>query len=144
MGQGNMNNMQNNNFGNNMNMNPMNNNNQNNNMNNKGFSRKKHTPQLDMSILCSIINEGQSIDKNEINAIKSIIQVNYSNFDNNQNYLSDTIVEEIKNKLGGEWFVFICEDNNQSNIYFNISTVSDTDFLELKLGRTLFKIAKIK
>ena len=106
------------------------------------YQRTKHKPNLEGSIISACTQESQTIDKNETNSIKNIIQVAYSNSDNNPRFLSDIITEEIKNKLGGEWFVFICDTNQ--NISFSISTISETDYLTFKLGTSLFKIAKIK
>ena len=137
-----------NNFNQNMNMGQDNQNNmKNNNMNNiniqsMNYQRTKHKPNLGGSIISVCAQESQTIDKNETNTIKNIIQVAYSNSENSQNFLSDLITQEIKQKLGGEWFVFICNANQ--NISLNISTISDTDYLIFKLGTSIFKIAKIK
>ena len=161
-------NIQNNNNNNNNNLNMMNpnmgmiqgkNNNQmnhqmNNQMNNQmndnnykknkmqNFKRKRHHPNLELSIISSVIQESQSIDKNETNLIKNIIQIEYSNSNKTHEFLSEIITEKIKRKLGGEWFIYICEQNQ--NISFSISTVSDSDFLIIKVGTSLFKIAKVK
>ena len=150
-----MNNKQNNNFNQNINPNNMNiqNNNNNNNLNmmnpNMGkknkmqnFERKRHHPNLELSIISSVTQESQSIDKNETNLIKNIIQIEYSNSNKTHEFLSEIITEKIKRKLGGEWFIYICEQNQ--NISFSISTVSDSDFLIIKVGTSLFKIAKVK
>ena len=134
---------------NNQKINKMNNNQMNNQMNNNNykkmkitnFKRKRHQPNLELSIASFIIQESQSIDKNEANLIKNIIQVSYSNTNKNE-YLSEIITERIRRKLGGEWFIYICEQSQ--NTSFSISTVSDSDFLIIKLGTSLFKIAKIK
>ena len=161
-------NIQNNNNNNNNNLNMMNpnmgmiqgkNNNQmnhqmNNQMNNQmndnnykknkmqNFKRKRHHPNLELSIISSVTQESQSIDKNETNLIKNIIQIEYSNSNKTHEFLSEIITEKIKRKLGGEWFIYICEQNQ--NISFSISTVSDSDFLIIKVGTSLFKIAKVK
>ena len=92
--------------------------------------------------MCNVYQDSQSIDKNEVNSIKNVVQVAYSNFQGNHGFLSDIIIEGIKRKLGGEWFIFICEEGK--DISFSVSTVSDTDFLILKLGKSIFKIAKVK
>ena len=140
----NNNNNQNNNMNNNQ-MNMINNqkhNNANNNNQKTHFQRKRHVPNLENSIMCTVNQDSPSIDKNEVNAIKNIIQIAYSNFQNNNGNLSDIIIEHIKKKLGGEWFIFICDEGK--DISFTVSTVSDTDFLILKLGKSIFKIAKVK
>ncbi len=146
----NMNNMNNMNNNQNMsNMNNMNNNKQNmNNMNNNinqsmNFQRKVHRPQSNESVLCIVQQESSVIDKNETNEIKNIVQVYYSSsLAQNNIILSDYISEEIKKKLNGEWFVFVSDDKN--NIDFSISTNSESDFLKIKIGSSLFTIAKIK
>ena len=108
----------------------------------QNFKRKRHHPNLELSIISSVTQESQSIDKNETNLIKNIIQIEYSNSNKTHEFLSEIITEKIKRKLGGEWFIYICEQNQ--NISFSISTVSDSDFLIIKVGTSLFKIAKVK
>ena len=41
------------------------------------FTRPKHQPQIEGSIECASVQESQSIDKNETNTIKNMIQVCY-------------------------------------------------------------------
>ena len=60
------------------------------------FKRTTYNPNLEGSIVCNCIQESQTIDKNETNTIKNIIQVCNSNSDNNPEYLTDTINKEIK------------------------------------------------
>ena len=127
------------------------NNNQNNinqnlfNYKNMNFQRKIHKPKEVEIIKVSSEQDTPSIDRNEMNVIKNIVQVKYSLFmNNNKNpfFLSESISEEIKNQLEGEWFVFVSD--NKQNISFNISTVSKTDFLIIGVGNSIFRIAKIK
>ena len=140
----NMNNNQNMSNMNNMNNNKQNMNNMNNNINQSmNFQRKVHRPQSNESVVCSVQQESSVIDKNETNEIKNIVQVYYSSsLAQNNIILSDYISEEIKKKLNGEWFVFVSDDKN--NIDFSISTNSESDFLKIKIGSSLFTIAKIK
>ncbi len=89
----------------------------------------------------------QIIDQNESNIIKCIIQVIYSSFDEKKNKkLSDEISEEIKKKLGGEWFVFVSNDNEnkEEKIKFQITMFEETDYLIITIGSSKFKIAKLK
>ena len=93
--------------------------------------------------MCIVNQDSQSIDKNEVNSIKNIIQLAYSNSQSYDGYyLSDIIIDGIKKKLGGEWFIFISDE--AKDISFSVSTVSETDFLILKLGKSIFRIAKVK
>ena len=133
-GNGNQNNFSNfNHMGNNSNM-------------NIHFERKRHIPNNNNeSVLCLVKQESNSIDRNEINEIKNIVQLRYSasfNNPNDQFYLSDLICNDIKKKLQGEWFVFVSEIGQ--NIPFCISTVSESEYLILTVGKTFFKVAKIK
>ena len=91
------------------------------------------------------------IDKNESNIIKSIIQVIYSSFDSfdekKNKKLSDVISEEIKKRLGGEWFVFVTNANKEKQkIKFQISMFDEDDksYLVINIGNSTFKIAKLK
>ena len=114
-----------------------------NNNSNMNYIRKSHKPKKEDSVCFSIEQDSNSIDKNESNQIKNIIQVKYSTYFQNPNkFLSDSISEELKNHLQGEWFVFISDASK--NISFSISTVSESDFLILKMGNSRFHIAKIK
>ena len=107
------------------------------------FIPKKHKPNLQDSIICNIIKITESIDSNETNVIKSIVELLYSTYsNNNKKTLSTIISENIKNKLGGEWFVFISKKN--SKISLNFTTVSESDFLVINIGQSLLKIAKTK
>ena len=91
-----------------------------------------------------IIQYSQIIDLNETNIIKCIIQSVYSSFDNKKGKkLSDEISNEIKNKLGGEWFVFV-SNINKENIKFRITMFDEQDYLIISIENSIFKIAKLK
>ena len=129
---------------NNFNQNGNNSNNIEQNLNNN-FNLGMHHPVIDksQSLLCIISHRTPTIDNNETNTIKSIIQLFYSNYNENENNkLSLIISREIKRKLGGEWFVFVYNKNKK--IYFNISSVSESDFLVMEIKDSEFKIAKMK
>ena len=134
----------------------MNNNNQNMNNNNqimnnmdnnnqvKNFKRTIYKTKVgDMSVLCSVQQHSELIDKNEVNEIKNIIQVNYTAIGHDQKIiLSDLISNQLKQKLQGEWFVFVSDVGK--NVDFSISTVSKSGFLIIKIGNSQFIIAKIR
>jgi hypothetical protein len=110
---------------------------------------KFHKPNTLNLTYSSIISESDAIDKNEINTIKNIVEINYTTFERNRDKqisekktLSSLINSEIKKNLGGEWFVFVSKKVDK--ISFNLSTVSSTDFLTIEIGNSLFKIARTK
>ena len=107
------------------------------------YSRKKYAPNNNDSVYCTVEQNNSSIDPNEVNEIKNIIQLTYvSFFSDNDTYLSDLICEEIKKRFDGEWFVFVCNINDDFN--FSFSTISNNEILILKFGTTKISIAKIK
>lgn len=104
---------------------------------------KKHIPKLADSYLCSVRRTSEAIDINETNSIINIVQLNYSTYSkDNKKTLSTLISENIKNKLGGEWFIFVSKKNDK--ISLNFTTVSESDFLIIDIGKSQFKIAKTK
>ena len=109
------------------------------------FKPKRHIPkfELEKTISYKIKSNTETIDSNETNSIKSIVALLYSTYkQTNEKSLSSCISEEIKNKLGGEWFVFA--SNKKLNISLNITTVSDSDFLKIDIGESQILIAKTK
>lgn len=110
---------------------------------------KSHKPNLSGSYFCSISQYSQVIDRNESNIIKNIVEIYYTTFgrseDEQQNEnksLSSLISSQIKNKLGGEWFVFVSKKND--DLYFNISSINESDILVIDIGESIFRIAKTK
>lgn len=108
-----------------------------------------HKPVFFKPIVCRVTNFTPVIDKNETNTIKSIIEIIYTttkidqNSQNNgNNTLSYLINSEIKKRLGGEWFIFVCQKDQK--IFFNFSTISSSDFLVIEIGNSRFQIAKTK
>ena len=106
-----------------------------------------HKPVEDKSnpLKYQITQYSQIIDKNESNIIKCIIQSIYSSFDIKKGKkLSDEISKEIKNKLGGEWFVFVSDIFKEKKIKFRITMFDESDYLVMIIGSSIFKIAKLK
>ena len=117
--------------------------------NSEPFHHKVHKPDTNNLNHSSITSETDAIDKNEINTIKNIVEINYTTFERNRDKqisdkktLSSLINSEIKKNLGGEWFVFVSKKDDK--ISFNLSTVSSTDFVTIEIGNSLFKIARTK
>ncbi len=115
----------------------------------KYLINKSHKPNLSGLYFCSISQYSQVIDRNESNIIKNIVEIYYTTFgrseDEQQNEnksLSSLISSQIKNKLGGEWFVFVSKKND--NLYFNISSINESDILVIDIGESIFRIAKTK
>ena len=133
-----------------LNMSNMNQNNQVFNNNNQmappsNYQRKHYKTTEESSIFSTIEKIPSTIDKNEVSEIYTIVQQIYASFlsSNNQTeFISDVISKKIKHKLHGEWFVLVSESNK--NIPFNFSTISESDILTIKIGKTKFYIAKIK
>ena len=110
---------------------------------------KSHKPNLLGSCLCSISHYSPVIDRNESNKIKNIVQIYYTTFGRNEDEeqnekksLSSLISSQIKNELGGEWFVFVSKKHDE--LYFNISSVNESDILVIDIGQSIFRIAKTK
>ena len=122
------------------------NNNNNNQMNPpSNYQREHYKTSEEGSILSTIEKSPSLIDKNEVNEIITIVQQIYSSFlssNNPQEYISDVISTKIKHKIHGEWFVLVSETDKK--IPFNFSTISDSDILTIKIGKTTFDIAKLK
>ena len=97
----------------------------------KIYIEKRHFPnnEIKEDTTCTIEQYSESIDNNETNLIKNIVQIFFSNFGRKREdkALSHSITKEIKKKLGGEWFVFV--SNKNDNIKFNISSISESDYL---------------
>ena len=54
------------------------------------------------------------------------------------------ICQKIKHKIHGEWFVFVSDNDKNKKIPFSFSTVSESDFLIIDLGKTRFQVVKLK
>ena len=107
------------------------------------YQRNHYNPKEEGSIMSVIEKSTNLIDKNETNEINTIVQQIYSLFLSNKNpteYISDVITTKIKHKIHGEWFVLV----SNKDIPFSFSTISESDILVIKIGKTRFFIAKIK
>ena len=114
----------------------------NNKLNEVILKEKRHKPELSSSYRCSIINYSSTIDRNESNIIKSIVEFSYvTTKEFEKQSLSSIINEKIKGKLGGKWFVFVYKIDQP--ILFNISYISYSDLLIIRIGDSEFKIAKL-
>lgn len=106
------------------------------------FKDKMYIPSLKGSFLCTVVRDSSIIDSNESNIIQSIIQLNYTNFKKKEKQsLSSKVSDAIQKKLGGRWFVLV--SNVKQQLFYNITTISNSDFLVLKFGSTKFNVAKI-
>ena len=111
---------------------------------NKNYKSKIYPLKI-QNYMCTIEKESEFIDRNETNAIKNIIQLKLCNYkylvDKNIS-LSDSISDNIKRKLGGEWFVLVL--NKNKSISLNLSSITENDFLIFNIGNENIKIARIK
>ena len=106
------------------------------------LKERRYKPDLCSSYLCSISNYSSIIDRNESNIIKNLVEHSYvTSAKSEDKSLSSIINEIIKEKLGGKWFVFVNKINRP--ISFNISFISDSDLLIMKIGNSEFSIAKL-
>ena len=109
----------------------------------KEYISKRHIPKLENSIFCYVRKKSDIIDINETNSIASIIQLFYSTYSKNKKKSLSTLVSEnIKKKLGGEWFVFVSRKDEK--IFLNFTNISESDFLIIDIGKTQFKTIKTK
>ena len=109
------------------------------------YNRTQYKIGEEQSIRPIIEQNSNLIDRNELNEINNIVQQMYSykatNKQDNQ-FLSDLISKKIKHKIHGEWFVFISDKDQK--IPFGFSSVNQTDYLIMTLGKTQFQIVKLK
>ena len=109
------------------------------------WKRNHYKTDIEGSIRPIIEINSNLIEKNEINEINNIIQQVYTYMigqkDGNE-YISDLICQKIKHKIHGEWFVLVSD--KEKDIPFSFSTVSQSDFLTITLGKTKFQIVKLK
>ena len=88
----------------------------------------------------SLFKRGKGIDENEYN---TIIGSAISSYLNHTNPLSSGTAYSIKNKIGGEWFVFVCPVNI-TNYDFNLSVVTGGDFLSFSIDNLHFQVCRIR
>ena len=111
------------------------------------FERKQYKIKNNYSVFANVKQASNFVDKKETNEIFVIVQQIYSFKLNNKSddkckYMSDMIAENIKYKLGGQWFVLISDSNK--NIPFSFSSISASDALVITLGSTKFQIIRFK
>ena len=88
----------------------------------------------------SLFKRGKGIDENEYN---TIIESAINSYLNHKNPLSSATAYLIKNKIGGEWFVFVCPVNI-TNYDFNLSVVTGGDFLSFSIDNLHFQVCRIR
>ena len=140
-------NQNNNNFQGNKNNNNNNNmqNNQNQNVNNN-FIRNHYQPGEQGSIMATITQNSNLIDKNEINEINNIVQQVYSykvTQKEGNEYMSDIICSKIKHKIHGDWFVFISDANNNINKLYSLFLINNKIIYFNKMFFLFFNYNKI-
>jgi len=86
-----------------------------------------------------ILNRGKGIDQNEYNAVISGCTMAYNM---KANPMSNACVQNIKNIINGEWFVFICPVGYKQ-YDFSLSIVTGGDFLSFSLNDTQFQVCRI-
>ena len=87
------------------------------------------------------ITTGQGIDMNEFNSIVECCKYAFMNGGLNQ--LSSRSAEAIRQRLGGDWFVFISQVG-VDNFDFSMTRVKGGDFMAFSLDQTKFQICRIR
>ena len=83
---------------------------------------------------------GQGIDMNEF---QSIVQAATYDYQTKVNPLSTGVANTIKQRIGGEWFVFISPVGIK-DYDFALSSVKGGDFMSFSLDNTLFQVCRIR
>ena len=86
------------------------------------------------------ITVGQGIDQNEYNQIVECCKGAYMN---RVTPLSEHCTQAIKQRLGGDWFVFQCE-MGKSDFDFHLTKVKGGDFMAFSLDNKKFQVCRIK
>ena len=87
-----------------------------------------------------LIQRGRNLNDYEYNCI---INTCLDIFKSNENPpISTLCTTEIRNKLGGEWFVFVT-DEMEYNYDFYISNSNDGRFIIFNVGDALFQVCQI-
>ena len=87
-----------------------------------------------------LIRQGPGIDNTEFQTIVSSAQ--RALYDK-MSPLSTGVANMIKNKIGGEWFVFIAPIG-ENNYDFSLSIITSSDFLSFKYGGFHFQVFRLK
>ena len=86
------------------------------------------------------ISVGQGIDQNEYNQIVECCKGAYMS---RATPLSERCTQAIKQRLGGDWFVFQCE-MGKSDFDFHLTKVKGGDFITFSLDNTKFEVCRLK
>lgn len=103
---------------------------------NQGFSSNVQLPQP----VFKQYAVGQGIDRNEYNAIANGAM---KAFMAKSTPLSTTSANNIKQMIGGEWFVFVSPLGSK-DYDFCLSSVTGGDFMSFSLDSTLFQVCRLK
>ena len=86
-----------------------------------------------------VISRGNGISENEFQAISSAC---IAAQDSRSPQLANLCIQKIKEKIRGEWYVFVCPESD-TNYDFYLSYVDGGKFLTLKLGVNEYHIVEI-
>ena len=87
-----------------------------------------------------IVTKGKGIDANESNQIQLAC---ISGVQSGATPLSRIIANDIKRRLGGEWFVFI-SNLGEEDFNFSMTRCRGTDFLVFSLDNKKFQVCRIR
>ena len=86
------------------------------------------------------ISVGKGIDMNEFNSIVECCKQAYMS---GATPLSEHCTNAIKQRLGGDWFVFQCELNN-TDFDFYLTKVKGGDYMTFSLDSRKFEVCRLK
>ena len=86
------------------------------------------------------ISVGKGIDMNEFNSIVECCKQAYMS---GATPLSEHCTNAIKQRLGGDWFLFQCELNN-TDFDFYLTKVSGGDYMTFSLDNRKFEVCRLK
>ena len=86
------------------------------------------------------ISVGKGIDMNEFNSIVECCKQAYMS---RATPLSEHCTNAIKQRLGGDWFVFQCELNN-ADFDFYLTKVKGGDYMTFSLDNRKFEVCRLK
>ena len=86
------------------------------------------------------ISVGQGIDMNEFNSIVECCKQAYMS---RATPLSEHCTQAIKQRLGGDWFVFQCEMGN-AEFDFHLTKVKGGDYMTFSLDNRKFEVCRLK
>ena len=86
-----------------------------------------------------LLNKGCGIKYNEY---KEIIHACVDTIDKNLYPLSDNCIKDIKKRINGEWFVFVCPET-ENNYDFYLSDTNNEDYLSFEYKGNIFKVLQI-